>query len=96
MEVPRLGVELELQLLAYSTATAMQNLSNICDLNSSQQCQIPDLLSEARNQSHILMGTSCVLYPLSHIENSSPFTSKNECQGDDSESKLGVLWVGSW
>ena len=27
MEFPRLGVELELQLLAYTTATAMQDLS---------------------------------------------------------------------
>ena len=27
MEVPRLGVELELQLLAYATATAMPDLS---------------------------------------------------------------------
>ena len=29
MEVPRLGVELELQLLAYTTAAAMQGLSRI-------------------------------------------------------------------
>ena len=29
MEVPRLGVELELQLLAYTTATATQDLSHI-------------------------------------------------------------------
>ena len=28
MEVPRLGVELELQLLAYTTATAMQYLNH--------------------------------------------------------------------
>ena len=31
MEVPRLGVKLELQLLAYTTATAMQDPSYICD-----------------------------------------------------------------
>ena len=30
MEVSRLGVKLELQLLAYTTATAMQDLSHIC------------------------------------------------------------------
>ena len=29
MEVPRLGVKLELQLLAYATATAMQDLSSV-------------------------------------------------------------------
>ena len=32
MEVPGLGVELELQLLAYTTATAMLDLSCLCDL----------------------------------------------------------------
>ena len=32
MEVPRLGVESELQLLAYTTATATQDPTRICDL----------------------------------------------------------------
>ena len=59
MEVPSLRVKLELQLLAYSTATATQDLSHICDLHSrSQQRQIPDLLSKARDQTHILMDIS--------------------------------------
>ena len=41
MEVPRLGVKLELQLLAYTTATATQDLSHVCDLyHSSQHCWI--------------------------------------------------------
>ena len=41
MEVPRLGVELELQLSAYTTAAAMCDLSCICDLHhSSRQCRI--------------------------------------------------------
>ena len=41
MEAPRLGVELELQLLAYSTATAARDPSHVCDLHhSSQQRQI--------------------------------------------------------
>ena len=35
MEVPRLGVELELQLPAYATATATWDLSCICDLHHS-------------------------------------------------------------
>ena len=35
MEVPRLGVGLELQLLAYTTATAMKHPSHICDLHHS-------------------------------------------------------------
>ena len=38
MDVPRLGVELELQLPAYATVTAKQDLSCICNLlHSSQQ-----------------------------------------------------------
>ena len=49
MEVPRLGVELEVQLPDYTTATAMWDPSHIFDLHhSSQQCQILNLLSEAR------------------------------------------------
>ena len=59
MEVPRLGVELELQLPAYSIATAMWDPSQVCNLHrSSQQCQILDPLSKARNRTHILMDTS--------------------------------------
>ena len=49
MKVPRLGVQLELQLLAYTMATAMQDPSHICDLHhSSRQCWILNPLSEAR------------------------------------------------
>ena len=56
MEVPRLGVESELQLQAYTTATAMQDPNHICNLHqSSQQCQILNLLSKARDQTHILI-----------------------------------------
>ena len=40
MEVPRLGVELELQLPAHTTATAAWDPSHICDLHhSSWQCR---------------------------------------------------------
>ena len=35
MDVPMLEVELELQLLAYATATAILDPSRICDLCSS-------------------------------------------------------------
>ena len=55
MEVPRLGVELELERPAYTTATAMQELSRVCDLHhSSWQCQILNPLSEARDQTRSL------------------------------------------
>ena len=50
MEVPRLGVKLELQLPAYSMATAMPDLSLICDLHHSlQQCVILNSLSRGSN-----------------------------------------------
>ena len=49
MEVPRLGVQLELQLPAYTTATATLDPSCVCDLHhSSQQRQILNPLIEAR------------------------------------------------
>ena len=62
MEVPRLGVESEVQLLAYTTATATPDLSLVCDLyHSSWQCQILNPLSEARGRTCILMDTSQVV-----------------------------------
>ena len=63
MDVPRLGVELELQLLAYATATATWDLSHVCDLHhSSQQCWILNPLSEVRDRTCVLMNTSRVRY----------------------------------
>ena len=63
MEVSRLGVESELQLLACTTATATQDPSCICDLHhSSQQCQILNPLSEARDWTCILKDSSWVHY----------------------------------
>ena len=59
MEVPRLGAEWELQLPAYTAATVIRDLSRICDLHrSSQQCRILNPLSEARDQTRVLMDTS--------------------------------------
>ena len=50
MEVLRLGVKSELQLLAYTTATATWDLRHICNLySSSRQHWILNLLSEARD-----------------------------------------------
>ena len=63
MEVPRLGVESELQLPAYTTATAMQDPSSICDLHcSSWQHQMLNPLSEAGDGTCVLMDTSQVHY----------------------------------
>ena len=56
MEVPRLGVESDLQLPAYATATATPDLSRICDPHhSSRQHQILNPLCEARDRTHNLM-----------------------------------------
>ena len=63
MEVPRLGVELELQMPAYTTATATWDPSHVCDLHhSSQQCRILNPLSEARDQTCVLVGTSEICF----------------------------------
>ena len=61
MEVPRLGVQMELQLLACTTA--MQDPSCICDLHhSSWQCQIFNPLSEARDLTRDLMVPSQICF----------------------------------
>ena len=61
MEVPRLRVQLELQLPVYTTATAAQDPSCTCDLHhSSWQRQILNPLSEAKDQTQILMDPSQV------------------------------------
>ena len=58
VEVPGLGAESELQLLAYATATAMPDLSHICNLHRSLwQHWILNLLSKARDRTHILTET---------------------------------------
>ena len=75
MEVPRLRVKWELQLPAYTTATATAalDLCHICDLyHSLQQHCILNPLSKARDGTRILMDTSQVLNLLSHNRHSLP------------------------
>ena len=63
MEVPRLGVQSELQLLAYTTTTATSDVSRVCDLHhSSWQCQILSPLSEARDRTSNLMVPSGIRF----------------------------------
>ena len=63
MEVPGLGVELELQPPAHTTATAMPDPSHICNLHrSSRQCRILNPLSKTRDQTSTLMETSLNLF----------------------------------
>ena len=59
MEVPRLEVKLELQLLAYAKATAMWDLSCV---HSSWKCCIPDPLSKARDWTRILTDISQICF----------------------------------
>ena len=66
MEVPRLGVECELQLQACITAAAVLDVSPVCDLHLSLwQRWILNPLNEARHQTCTLTGTSWVLKLLS-------------------------------
>ena len=56
MEVPGLGVELELQLPAYATPPVMADLNHICYLGCSlQHCQILNPVREVRTQTHNFM-----------------------------------------
>ena len=56
IEVPRLGVESERQLLAYTVATATPDASHVCNLHhSSWQHQIHNPLSETRDQTCVFM-----------------------------------------
>ena len=66
MDVPRPGVESELQLPAYTAATATQDPSLICDLH-----WILNPLSEARLRTCVLTDTSWLLNLLSHNGSSS-------------------------
>ena len=61
VEVPGLGVELELQLPAYTTATATQDLHHICNRHHSSWQDL-NPLSKAKDQIHILMDPCQVRY----------------------------------
>ena len=86
MEVPRLGVKPELQPLAYTTARATLDLSHVCDLHhSSQQCQVCNPLSKARDWTHNLMVPSRIRFrsttrELHHVCNILKMTWQNSRQ----------------
>ena len=63
MEVPRLGVESELQLPACVTATATPDRSHVCDLpHSLRQRRILNPLMEARSWTHNFMVPSLICF----------------------------------
>ena len=64
MGSPRLRVKFKLQLLAYTRAIAMPDLSHMCNLHISlRQCRVLNPLRDARDQTRILMDTGQVCYP---------------------------------
>ena len=71
IEVPRLGVQSELQLPASTTATARPDLNHIYKLHhSSWPHQILNPLNKAKDRTSILMDTRWLLNLLSHNGNS--------------------------
>ena len=55
--------QLEMQLLAYTTATAMSDPSHVCDLHyGSRQHQILNPLSEGRGRICVLMDASQIRF----------------------------------
>ena len=73
-EVPRLGVELELEPPAYTTATATPDLSLVCNLHhSSWQQWILTTLSKARDRTHYLMVPSQICFRWRELLTASPF-----------------------
>ena len=74
MEVPRLEIEIELQLLAYAADRTISDLNQIGDIhNNSWQHWILNPLSEARDQIHNLMDYSQICYHCATM--GSPFSS---------------------
>ena len=69
MEVPLLGVQLELQLLVYATATATSDQSHVCNLyHRSGQRQILNPLSEARDRTCHLVVPSWIRFRCATME----------------------------
>ena len=62
MEVPRLGVGSELQVLTYHSHSNTRSKPHLHPTPHSWQCQILNLLSGARDWTRILMDTSLVRY----------------------------------
>ena len=97
VEVPRLGVEYEPLLPAYTTAKATQDLSLIYGLHhSSRQQRILNPQSEARDRTCIFMDTSWVRFQLSHNENSHIFTVVWKYVHCMKISKFKYLFYYSW
>ena len=64
MEIPRPGVHSELQQPAHTTATAIQDLSHVCNLHTPQLTAMPDSqpTEKARDQTRVLVDTSQIRF----------------------------------
>lgn len=63
MDVPGRGVESELRLPPCATATAVPEMSRICELHCSvKQCQILNPPSEARDRTLVVMDTGRIRF----------------------------------
>ena len=83
MEVPRLGVQSELQLLACATATATPDPSHACGLHhSSRQRRILKPLSEVRDQTCNLVDPSwiCFRFTMAGTPNSECLEERKFCK----------------
>ena len=82
---------------ADTTATATPDLSCVCDLHhSSRRHWILNSLSEARNQTCILMDTSWIFNPLSHSGNSKPQILTKEPASDPGKEIESAHRRGGW
>ena len=68
MEVPRLGIKLELQLPAYTTATATRSEPHLPPIPQLMAIPILNPLSKNRDGTRILMDTSQVCYQWATME----------------------------
>ena len=87
-------MELELQLPAYSTATATRDPSLICNLHhSSWQCWILNPLSEARNRTLNLMVPNGICFRCTKMETPRSFFNSHKRLGRNALFFLMLLYI---
>ena len=92
MKVPSSGIESELQLLAYTTPTATQDPSLVCNLHHrSWQCPILNPLSESRNRTHNLMVPSQISFHCAMMG-----TPKGCSLVPNPQTTTASIWLKTW